>query len=142
MRKMCEGVYTIVRIDEPDFGCEGRPEGKPVMDTIVLCDEPGQEFAVQIEETRVWELGLDEGRNVILDEKGEIKGQAERMKQLETKRLILRSWRMEDAEDMYAYASTAKVGPMAGWKPHESIGETRQILRDMFVGADDVWRLR
>lgn len=24
--------YFVKRIDEPDFGCEGRPEGKPAMD--------------------------------------------------------------------------------------------------------------
>ncbi|MBP3489765.1 MAG: GNAT family N-acetyltransferase [Roseburia sp.] len=138
---MCKGIYTIIRIDEPDFGCEGRPEGRPAMDTMILRGEQGQEVTMQMEETRVWELGLDEGKDIILDEKGEISGLAERMKRLETKRLILRSWRMTDAWDMYAYASTDKVGPMAGWKPHEDIGETRQILRNMFVGADDVWAL-
>ena len=26
--------YFVKRIDEPDFGCEGRPEGKPAMDKV------------------------------------------------------------------------------------------------------------
>lgn len=74
---MCEGIYTIIRIDEPDFGCEGRPEEQPAMDTIILRGEAGQEFTVQMEETRVWEFDLDEGKDVILDETGEIKGLAD-----------------------------------------------------------------
>lgn len=32
-------VLKIVRIDEPDFGCEGRPDGIPVMDNVYLLDE-------------------------------------------------------------------------------------------------------
>ena len=47
------------------------------------------------------------------------------MKRMETERLILRPWELSDAEDLYAYASTPKVGPMAGWKPHESVEESR-----------------
>lgn len=62
------------------------------------------------------------------------------MKGLETERLILRPWCMEDAEDLYAYASTAKVGPMAGWKPHESLDESRKILK-MFMEENDTWAL-
>ena len=43
------------------------------------------------------------------------------MEQIQTKRLILRSWTESDAEDLYRYASSDKVGPMAGWKPHVNI---------------------
>ena len=51
---------------------------------------------------------------------------------MKTERLVLRPWREEDLEDLYAYARVDGVGQMAGWKPHESIGESRQIL-DMFI---------
>ena len=50
------------------------------------------------------------------------------MKTLETKRTILRNWKQEDAADIYAYASNPKVGPMAGWKPHETLEESKEIL--------------
>ncbi len=45
---------------------------------------------------------------------------------LETDRLILRPWRESDAEDMYEYAKDSDVGPNAGWKPHESLEESRE----------------
>ena len=45
------------------------------------------------------------------------------MKPIETERLLLRPWRLEDAADMYAYAKNPNVGPNAGWKPHESVEE-------------------
>ena len=51
---------------------------------------------------------------------------------IETERLLLRPWRIEDLEDLFAYASVPGVGEMAGWKHHENIEETRAIL-DMFI---------
>ena len=51
------------------------------------------------------------------------------MKKLETRRLILREWRETDADDLYAYAKSDKVGPMCGWKPHKDILETKEILK-------------
>lgn len=47
---------------------------------------------------------------------------------LHTERLILRPWRQSDLEDFYAYASVDGVGQMAGWKPHESLEESQEIL--------------
>ena len=42
-------------------------------------------------------------------------------KVIETKRLILRSFKQTDLEDFYEYASVEGVGEMAGWKHHENI---------------------
>ncbi len=50
------------------------------------------------------------------------------MKTIETERLILRPWRLEDLEDLYQYAKNPEVGPNAGWKPHENLEESRKIL--------------
>ena len=47
---------------------------------------------------------------------------------LETPRLLLRPWRPEDAQDLYAYASVDGVGQMAGWTPHTSLEESRRIV--------------
>ncbi len=48
---------------------------------------------------------------------------------LETKRLILRPWEEADAEALYTYASDPKVGPPAGWPPHTSVENSREIIR-------------
>lgn len=40
------------------------------------------------------------------------------MLQLETKRLILRSFKENDIEDFYEYGSMDNVGPRAGWSPY------------------------
>jgi ribosomal-protein-alanine N-acetyltransferase len=62
------------------------------------------------------------------------------MTQLETERLLLRGWRESDAQDLYAYASSPVVGPMAGWKPHKSLEESLQIIR-MFQKNGETWAL-
>jgi len=51
---------------------------------------------------------------------------------LETERLTLRPWRESDLEDFYEYARVDGVGQMAGWRPHGSLEESREIL-DMFI---------
>ena len=55
---------------------------------------------------------------------------------LQTKRLILRPWREEDAEELYKYASDPAVGPMAGWPPHTSVENSREILRTVLCAPD------
>ena len=49
----------------------------------------------------------------------------------ETERLILRPWRKDDAESLYKYASDPEVGPKAGWPPHTSVEDSRQIIRQV-----------
>lgn len=48
---------------------------------------------------------------------------------METKRLILRPWRDEDAEALYKYAKDPRVGPVAGWPVHTSVENSREIIR-------------
>lgn len=48
---------------------------------------------------------------------------------LETKRLLLRPWQDSDAKDLYNYASSPDVGPMAGWPVHTSVGNSLEIIR-------------
>lgn len=49
--------------------------------------------------------------------------------QLETERLLLRSWQAGDLDDFYRYASVPGVGEMAGWKAHTSPQVTEEILQ-------------
>ena len=59
---------------------------------------------------------------------------------IKTERLILRPWKESDLQDFYEYASVDGVGQMAGWVPHKSIEESRQIL-DMFISGKNVFAL-
>lgn len=52
--------------------------------------------------------------------------------ELRTERLVLRPWRADDLTDFNAYARVDGVGQMAGWMPHKSLDESREIL-DMFI---------
>lgn len=47
---------------------------------------------------------------------------------IETDRLILRSWKKEDLDDLFNYASNPDVGPRAGWNPHKNKEESLEIL--------------
>lgn len=62
------------------------------------------------------------------------------MKTLETKRLILRRWQIDDADDLYEYAKDPRVGPMAGWKPHVSKEESLNTLK-YYIDHDDGWAI-
>jgi RimJ/RimL family protein N-acetyltransferase len=44
---------------------------------------------------------------------------------IETKRLILREWKMEYADSMFIYAKDHAVGPIAGWPAHKSVEESK-----------------
>ena len=48
---------------------------------------------------------------------------------LETERLILRPWTLEDAEELYRYAKNPEVGPAAGWPVHTSVENSREIIQ-------------
>ena len=48
---------------------------------------------------------------------------------LETERLLLRPFREDDLEDLYAYASVEGVGESAGWPHHTSIETSCQVLK-------------
>ncbi len=50
---------------------------------------------------------------------------------LQTERLILRAWQESDAEELYRHAKDPRIGPIAGWAPHENIEYSRGIIRDV-----------
>ena len=50
---------------------------------------------------------------------------------IKTERLILRPWQEQDAEALYTYASDPEVGPPAGWPPHTSVDNSREIIKNV-----------
>lgn len=59
---------------------------------------------------------------------------------LQTERLILRPWTVDDLADFYEYASVDGVGQMAGWLPHKNIDESLAILQ-MFIAEKKVFAI-
>lgn len=56
--------------------------------------------------------------------------------ELQTKRLILRPWQESDAEALYKYAQNPNVGPIAGWPPHTSVENSREIIKLVLSGSE------
>lgn len=59
--------------------------------------------------------------------------------QIETERLMLRTIVEDDAADIFEYAQEQHVGYNAGWKPHESIEETREIMKQIFLNQPGIF---
>ena len=55
---------------------------------------------------------------------------------LKTNRLILRPWQEEDAQSLYEYAKDPDIGPPAGWPPHTSVENSRQLIRDVLSAPE------
>ena len=50
-------TYTVLRIDEPDFGCEGRPEGMEPVDRVLLKKgSNGEEIFVKERDALLYEM--------------------------------------------------------------------------------------
>lgn len=52
---------------------------------------------------------------------------------LKTERLILRPFDESDAESVYEYAKDGRVGPIAGWRAHTSVENSREIIRTVLA---------
>ena len=59
---------------------------------------------------------------------------------IETERLILRPFKQSDLQDFNEYASAPGVGEMAGWRHHETIEKTQEIL-DLFIKEDKTFAI-
>jgi [ribosomal protein S5]-alanine N-acetyltransferase len=62
------------------------------------------------------------------------------MKTVDTPRLFLRSWQLEDADDLYEYAKKPNVGPMAGWEPHAGRDMSLEVLK-AYIEEDVRWAI-
>jgi len=58
---------------------------------------------------------------------------------IETKRLILRQIVASDAEEIFAFSRGPETGRDAGWKPHETLEETKQIMQEIFLEQESVF---
>jgi len=63
------------------------------------------------------------------------------MKTLNSERLTMKMYSLDDAEGLYGYASNPNVGPHAGWAPHKDVEESEEIIRTLFMPAE-AWAIR
>lgn len=60
-------TYCVLRIDEPDFGCEGRPDGIEVKDNVLLrSNYTGEERTIWQKDASLYEMDINEGDEVFL----------------------------------------------------------------------------
>ena len=50
--------------------------------------------------------------------------------------MLLRPWCEEDAESLYEYAKDLDIGPPAGWPPHTSVENSREIIRNVLSAPE------
>ncbi|MBE7048939.1 MAG: GNAT family N-acetyltransferase [Ruminococcaceae bacterium] len=62
------------------------------------------------------------------------------MEKIITQRLLLRPFMKTDLEAMHAYCINPNVGSAAGWKPHETIDDSKRVLQ-AFMEGDEVWAI-
>jgi len=55
------------------------------------------------------------------------------MTKLTTERLVLRNFKLSDAESIYLYAKNPNIGPIAGWPPHTSVENSRYYIENYFM---------
>jgi len=58
------------------------------------------------------------------------------MKSKDGSLIWLRPVKLEDVDDIYEYAKSDKVGPMAGWPPHDSREVTEKIVKSWIIDGD------
>ena len=52
---------------------------------------------------------------------------------IETERLVLRPWRIADAEALFKYASEPRVSELALWPCHTSVEMSRWVIENIFM---------
>ena len=66
-------TYHVTRIEEPDFGCEGRPEGQEIKDKVYLEEEiTKEETIIFMEDKLLYDRDIDEGSIVVVDQDGRL----------------------------------------------------------------------
>lgn len=66
-------TYYVTRIEEPDFGCEDRPEGQEIKDKVFLIEEvTKEEKVIYMEDKLLYERDINEGMKVVIDQDGRL----------------------------------------------------------------------
>lgn len=58
--------YKVLDIIEPDFGCEGLPQGQVPVDEVILLDENNCKITVEQGDSYLYEMDINVGDKVTL----------------------------------------------------------------------------
>ena len=65
--------YLVMKIDEPDFGCEGRPDGvEPMAKVTLLKLKSEEEIQLEIPDAELYQKEINEGNEVAFSPDGVI----------------------------------------------------------------------
>lgn len=62
------------------------------------------------------------------------------MKNIQTERLLLRQWKFEDLDDLFAYAKNPNVACPANWEPHQNKCVALQVLKS-YITSKEIWAI-
>ena len=65
--------YIVKDIEEPDFGCEGLPDGQVITDKVTLAGENGDIIKMEIPDAYLYEKNIDVGDKVMINDKTIVK---------------------------------------------------------------------
>lgn len=60
---------------------------------------------------------------------------------LKTGRLLLRPFTENDLEDFFECCHNPNLGNNAGWKPHDTIEESKEFLHSVFINQENIWAI-
>lgn len=58
---------------------------------------------------------------------------------IQTERLLLRPFRESDLQDFFECCHNPNLGNNAGWKPHDTIEESKEFLHAVFLNRENLW---
>ena len=59
-------IYKVLDIIEPDFGCEGLPDSKVLMDDVVLLDEDNNKKVIKQGDMYLYQMDINVGDKVVI----------------------------------------------------------------------------
>lgn len=60
---------------------------------------------------------------------------------LKTERLLLRPFRETDLQELFECCQNPNLGNNAGWEPHKSIEDSKEVLHTVFMGNEGVFAI-
>ena len=57
-------MYKVIEIIEPDFGCEGVPDGQKPMCNVIIQSQNGEKISLSVPDRELYQKNIIEGSTV------------------------------------------------------------------------------